>query len=211
MKMDRGYGCLAAAMVMSCALHFAVGAQSVPDGLDGLREGVRACCSALPSSGYTGRPDYMMEFGIPNAVKMPLQSLGLAISNCVEMAYETFPQIATNETERMMFLASAWRLGDSYYLDCLSRNVDLAMAGAISSAELQWFMSGHRNRRLRYILASKYDQPGVSNIVQRLIVYTGATNKYEKVLSGAAKTEYLELEEFMADGPESPLANEHMP
>ena len=55
------------------------------------------------------------------------------------------------------------------------------------------------------MLAAQYDKPGVSNIVLRLMAYTGETNKYEKVLSGEAKTEYLELEQFMADGPESPL------
>jgi hypothetical protein len=36
------------------------------------------------------------------------------------------------------------------------------------------------------------------------MTYTGETNKYEKVLSGEAKAEYLEFEQFMADGPEAP-------
>jgi hypothetical protein len=55
------------------------------------------------------------------------------------------------------------------------------------------------------MLDANYDKPGVSNIVHRLMAYTGETNKYEKVLSGEAKVEYLEFEQYMADGPESPL------
>ena len=42
------------------------------------------------------------------------------------------------------------------------------------------------------------------NIVNKLMTYTGETNKYMKVLSGAAKNEYLEFEKFMIEGPESP-------
>ena len=102
-------------------------------------------------------------------------------------------------------LASTWRLGDDFYLDCLSRNVDLAIAGVITADDLEWYMRGHRTRRLTYMLAAQYDRPGVSNIVLRLMSYTGETNKYEKVLNGEAKTEYLAFEQFMAEGPESPL------
>lgn len=47
------------------------------------------------------------------------------------------------------------------------------------------------------------DRPGVSNIVLRLTTCTGETNKYEKVLSGEAKAEYIEFEQFMADGLEA--------
>lgn len=186
-------------------LQFAIGTQNEQGEIDALRASLEACCATLPSSGFTGKPGYMMEFGLPNVIKPSLQTLGMSISNCIETAYGSFSQVATNETERFMFLASAWRLGDAYYLDCLSRNVDLALAGEISSSELQWFMRGHRNRHLGNILAMQYDRPGVSNIVQRLMAYTGETNKYEKVLSGEAKAEYLAFEEFMRNGPESPV------
>ena len=80
----------------------------------------------------------------------------------------------------------------------------MAISGDIAADDLRWFMKGHRTRRLSYILADRYDSPGVSNIVLRLMTYTGETNKYEKVLSGEAKAEYLEFEQFMADGPEAP-------
>ena len=203
--MNRTLGSMTVIMAMVGILQPAIGDQNEQEEIASLRASLQTCCAALPSDGYTGRLDYLMEFGLPNAVKPSLHMLGMAISNCAATAYGSFPQIATNDMERLMFLASAWRLGDDYYLDCLSRNIGLAQAGEISSAELRWFLMGHRNRHLWYILAAQYNRPGISNIVQRLIAYTGETNKYEKVLSGEAKTEYLLLEEFMQNGPESTI------
>ena len=162
------------------------------------------CVASLPNDGR-GDPSYMREFGIPGEVRIPENELGLTVSNNIDVAYVNFSILATNLVERRLLLASAWRLGDDFYLDCLSRNVDLAVAGVITADDLEWYMRGHRTRRLTYMLAAQYDRPGVSNLVLRLMSYTGETNKYEKVLSGEAKTEYLEFEQFMADGPESPL------
>lgn len=168
---------------------------------------VVAAIRVLPS-GIEAQPEYMLEFGLPDGLDSAEDALGISISNNFDVAYANFSTIATNLCERMMFLASAWRLGDDYYLKCLDANVDLAQSGALSAEELRWFMKGHRVRRLSYILADRYDQAGVSNIVQKLIVFTGETNKYEKVLTGDAKVEHLEFEQFMSEGPESPLKDE---
>lgn len=165
------------------------------------------CVSALPN-GDRGCPAYMMEFGMPDGMMASETELGLLVSNHIEVVYSNFSAIATTKMEKMLLLASAWRLGEDYYLSCLSRNVDLAISGDIAAEDLRWFMKGHRTRRLSYVLADRYDTPGVSNIVQRLIAYTGETNKYEKVLNGQAKIEHAEFEQFLADGPESPRQNE---
>ena len=162
------------------------------------------CVAALPDDGR-GDPSYMREFGMPGELKLPENELGISVSNNIDVVYTNFSILATNLVERRLLLASTWRLGDDFYLDCLSRNVDLAIAGVITSDDLEWYMRGHRTRRLGYMLEAHYDKPGVSNIVLRLMAYTGETNKYEKVLSGEAKVEYLEFEQYMADGPESPL------
>ena len=169
-----------------------------------VRMKVDNCIAALPDDGR-GDPSYMREFGMPGELKLPENELGISVSNNINVVYGNFSILATNVVERRLLLASAWRLGDDFYLDCLSRNVDLAIAGVITAEDLEWYMRGHRTRSLTYMLAAQYDRPGVSNIVLRLMSYTGETNKYEKVLSGEAKTEYLEFEQFMADGPESPL------
>ena len=161
------------------------------------------CIVGLPNDG-SGTPEQMMESGLPANLIASERLLGAFVSNNIEVVYSNFSAAATNLTERRILLVSAWWLGDDYYLDCLSRNVDLAVAGTISANDLRWYMRGHRTRRLTYLLASQYDRPGVSNIVLRLMTYTGETNKYEKVLSGEAKAEYLEFEQFMADGPEAP-------
>ena len=162
-----------------------------------------SCVSGLPS-GDRGSPASMMEFGMPDGIVAPESELGLLVSNHIEVVYSNFSAIAATKTKKMLLLASSWRLGDDCYLDCLSRNVDLAIAGTITADDLRWYMRGHRTRRLTYLLASQYDRPGVSNIVLRLMAYTGETNKYTKVLSGEAKVEYLEFEQFMSEGPEAP-------
>ena len=128
--------------------------------------------------------------------------LGAFVSNNIEVVYSNFSVAATNLAERRILLASAWWLGDDYYLDCLSRNVDLAISGVISRDDLKWYMTGDRTRDWSYMLADQYDRPGVSNIVLRLMSYTGETNKYEKALSSKAKAEYSEREEFIVNVPD---------
>ena len=169
-----------------------------------VRTKIDNCVAALPNN-CRGDPGYMREFGMPGELRQPEIELGMSVSNNIESVYMNFSVLATNLVERRLLLASTWRLGDDFYLDCLSRNVDLAIAGVITADDLEWYMRGHRTRRLTYMLAAQYDRPGVSNIVLRLMSYTGETNKYEKVLNGEAKTEYLAFEQFMAEGPESSL------
>ena len=189
---------LLAALVLSL---FAQNHQS--NGVSVVRAKLQECVATLPA-GNRGLPEYMMEFGMADRMLVPEAELGQLVSNHVDMVYSNFSAIASTSAEKMLFLASAWRLGDDYYLNSLSRNVDLAIDGKISADELRWYMKGHRTRRLTYILAAQYDRPGVSNIVLRLMSFTGETNKYEKVLSGEAKLEYIEFERFMAEGPEAP-------
>jgi len=190
-------------LVVACNILFFSLAETPSGSVAQARIALQQCVAALPA-GCSGTPEYMMEFGIAGAVKNMLPGLGVIVSNNISSIYQNFSEVATNAVERRLLLASSWRLGDDYYLDCLSRNVDLAINGTITADDLWWYMKGHRTRHLTYLLASQYDGPGVSNIVLRLIAYTGETNKYEKVLSGEAKAEYLELEQFMADGPEAP-------
>lgn len=195
--------CLVAMFVLGLA-HFVFCDEANGNVVSFVRAKIDNCLAVLPS-GDRGHPRYMREFGMPSELYGPEVELGIAVSNNIDEVYSNFSSLATNVVERRLLLASAWRIGDDYYLNCLSRNIDLAIAGTITADDLEWYMRGHRTRRLSYILDANYDKPGVSNIVRRLIAYTGETNKYEKVLSGEAKSEYLELEQFFADGPESPL------
>ena len=195
-----------AVLVMGLS-HLSLCVETVSNVVSSVREKIDNCVAALPK-GPRGCPGYMREFGMPDELFDFELELGRSVSNNIDVVYSNFLAVSTNIVERRLLLASAWRLGDDHYLDCLSRNVDLAIGGVITSEDLEWYMRGHRTRHLTYLLASQYDRPGVSNIVLRLIAYTGETNKYEIVLSGEAKAEYLEFEQFMADGPEAPRQNE---
>lgn len=172
-----------------------------------VRSKLQECVALLPS-GFRGMPDYMTEFGLPRSVKVKERELGLIVSNCLDAVYSSFEVVATNEIERRLILASPWSVSDDFYLNCLSRNIDLAASGKISLGDLSWYMEGHRSRRLTYLLDAQYDQPGVSNVVLRQMALTGDTNKYARVLSGEAKLEYIEFEQFMSEGPESQTQEE---
>lgn len=169
--------------------------------LSSLKMKITNCIVGLPNDG-SGTPEQMMESGLPANLIASERLLGAFVSNNIEVVYSNFSVAATNLAERRILLASAWWLGDDYYLDCLSRNVDLAISGVISRDDLKWYMTGDRSRDWSYILADQYDRPGVSNIVLRLMAYTGETNKYEKVLNGKAKAEYIEREEFIVNVPD---------
>ena len=165
-----------------------------------LRAMVHDCTTAMPDGIGASA---LGEFGLPSSVKPALDALARAVSNNVGIALADIGTVATNAVERMLLLSAGWRLGEEFYLQSLSTNIDLAASGVISPNELKWFMEGHRSRRLGYVLEMRYDQPGVSNIVQRLQAFTGDTNRCDKILSGEGKVECLEFESFMSDGPES--------
>ena len=166
-----------------------------------LKMKITNCIVGLPNDG-SSTPERMMESGLPANLIASERLLGAFVSNNIEVVYSNFSAAATNLTERRILLASAWWLGDDYYFDCLSRNVDLAISGVISRDDLKWYMTGDRTRDWSYMLADQYDRPGVSNIVLRLMSYTGETNKYENVLSGKTKAEYSEREEFIVNVPD---------
>ena len=187
----------AAALAVGVCPAVADGATNV---VANVRAMLQACASALPEG--DGRQSALREFGLPQHVKPTLDALALAVSNNAELVCANIGYIATNSVERMLLLSAGWRLGEEFYLQSLSTNIDLAASGVISPNELKWFMEGHRSRRLGYVLEMRYDQPGVSNIVQRLQAFTGDTNRCEKILSGEGKAECLEFESFMSDGPE---------
>ena len=122
-----------------------------------VRTKIDNCVAALPNN-CRGDPGYMREFGMPGELRQPEIELGMSVSNNIESVYMNFSVLATNLVERRLLLASTWRLGDDFYLDCLSRNVDLAIAGVITADDLEWYMRGHRTRRLTYMLAAQYDR-----------------------------------------------------
>ena len=77
--------------------------------------------------------------GVPGHVgimAVPETEHGLLVSNHIDVDYSNFSAIVATKAEKMLLLASAWRLGDDYYQNCESRNVDLAGSDVGKGAEV---------------------------------------------------------------------------
>ena len=155
---------------------------------------VSSVVSALPA-GRRGSPSYIREFGVPLKQQLEYQCLVGIVSNNQDSVCSNFNACATNELSRMLLLSAWWGGDDDLYISGLSRSLDLAMNGIVTRDELDWYRRGHFNVRRANMLALRYDEPGISNLVSRLYGFTGETNVYLRVLSGEARisiTNYLE-------------------
>ena len=155
---------------------------------------VSSVVSALPA-GRRGSPAYIREFGVPFKQCAGYQGLVSIVSNNQDLVCANFSACATNDLSRMVLLSAWWGGDDDLYVSGLSRSLDLAMNGIVTRDELDWYRRGHFNVRRANILALRYCDPGISNLVYRLYGFTGETNACLRVLSGEACisiTNYLE-------------------
>ena len=160
---------------------------------------INTCKSLLSTNPrYTER--YVKEFGMPDDKAGHFKDLGLWAYNHLDFVCQNFNQISTNSLDRTILLYAEALAGEEAYMIFLDHNVDLAIAGILSADEFDWYWHGRRSFRIVNLVALWYNRPGVSNIVQKLMDYTGRTNYYSRVLSGEEK---VEVEEWILFGPES--------
>ena len=158
-----------------------------------VRSSVSSVISALPAV-RRDAPEYIREFGIPLKRYPAYQELVGIVSNNQETICANFGACATNELSRMVLLAAWWGGDDTLYVNGLSNCLDMAMSGVVTRADLDWYRTAHFNVRRGNILALRYDEPGMSNLVSRLYGFTGETNTCNRILSGEARisiTNYL--------------------
>jgi len=168
-----------------------------PDVVSNVRSAVSAVVSALPD-GNVGTVDYLRNFGIRTRSLRGYQDLVAVVSNNQELVCSNFNACATNEMSRMILLSAWWGGNDNLYLDGLSRSLDLAIEGSLRREDIDWYRSGHRNERRGNILALRYDDPCVSNLVVRYCGFMGETNNCHRILSGEAKRDLLQYFEDMS-------------
>ncbi len=164
-----------------------------------VREKISMCRTLIIDRGERTER-YVKEFGMPNDEAGYFKDLGLWASNHLDFVCQNFNQISTNSLERTILLYAESSVSDECYITFLDQNTNLAIAGILSADELTWYQKGRRNYRVNNLIALWYDHSGVSNIIQKLMDYTGKTNYYSRVLSGEMKRE---VEEWILFGPES--------
>lgn len=162
-----------------------------------VRMSVSTVVSSLPN-GTADTVDRLRNFGVHAKHLRGYQNLVEAVSNNQDIVWSNFNLCATNELSRMMLLAAWWGGDDQLYLNGLSRSLDMAVSGTLTREEVDWYRSGHRNERRGNILALRYDEPGVSNLVMRYYGFMGETNACQRILSGEARRTLLRYFEDMA-------------
>lgn len=139
-----------------------------------VRSTVSSIVSALPD-GRRGTVEYIREFGV-SLKRYPayLELVGI-VSNNQETVCSNFNACATNELSRMVLLSAWWGGDDELFVGGLSRCLDMAMSGMVTRDDLDWYRMGHFNVRRSNLLALRYDEPEMSNLVSRLYAYIGDT------------------------------------
>ena len=181
-------------LVFSVIIMICVGLSFADDIISQVRSSVASVISALPE-GRRGSPEYIREFGVPLKNSSAYHELVGVVSNNQETVCAGFSSCATNELSRMVLLAAWWGGDDALFLSGLSHCLDMAINGVVTRRELDWYRMGHFDVRRGNMLALKYDEPGMSNLVSRLYGFTGETNTCRRILSGEARisiTNYLE-------------------
>jgi hypothetical protein len=160
-------------------------------------------CRRILSNNPRYTDEYILEFGFPASVDSSMRDLGYWASTNSDFVCQNFNLISTNDIDRMLVLYSESIIDEPSYMTFLNKNVDLTLAGTISTNELYYFQFWRKIPARGHLIALQYDQPGVSNIVYKLMTCTGQTNYYSSVLSGAMKKE---IEEWILDN--QPFSNQ---
>lgn len=138
-------------------------------------------------------PEYVLDRGFKDQATEAQLALATVVSNNLDHVFASFGLCATSQIERLVLMHAGWAYDDRYYLNFYGRLLDKSFEGHLPFEELRWYNSAHRNPIRLNCLAINYDQPGVSNIVLRYQCVSGRTNYCGRVLSGAAKAEFMTL------------------
>ncbi len=147
----------------------------------------------------TGR---VLEFGLPDRIRETpsFTNLVTVISNEVGGCFDDWKVLATNNLNRALFRTALAESGPEVYTCFVTNALDKSALQSMGygSLELVEYMGAACTRLENYYMLN-YDQPGVSNLWLRaraIFATKGLSESVEwtdRILSGEAKTDYLEL------------------
>ena len=186
-----------------CLLASAVICQPVRACPEDLVTRVRGALSDVAAALPQGRrrtADYLYEFGYKYKSNPHYQTLAVIVSNNLVAVNSNFNACATNELDKLLLLSTAWAFDGAYFLNSLSNDLNLVEQGILSKREFLWARRGSRNVHLLGLIPMEYDSQGVSNLVLRMQHLIGETNYCQRILSGAAKSDVIDVMNSMSDG-----------
>lgn len=154
-----------------------------------IRSSLTNLCSQIPDRDK--RNGVPIEGALQFREESAYAEINMLMSNHWSVAFPDLPSFATNSFERKVLMASSVAFDDRHYIDCLEMLTGLAESNAVSLSELRWVQNEVWKKPLvGSALVNGWQTTRVSNLVERLLRYTGNTNLYSKILDGSAKREF---------------------
>lgn len=119
-------------------------------------------------------------------------TLACSVSNDWRTVLQKLDSVATNDLERLLVIGVCKYFDEDFYISYLGVLSEMSTNNQISCSELSWAQSSTRYD-LMSCLYRRYDEPATIDLVNKLIIAQPArTNRWNKILSGEAYTNYLE-------------------
>lgn len=120
------------------------------------------------------------------------QALASLVSNDWQNIVGNVGNIATNQTERYLLLATGFQYGWDFHLPFFTKVADECLAGNISSNEVSWFEAYSTKPGLVEQLYYRNTEPAVTNLLHKLIQIDGNTNVWMSIMSTNAQEQVQE-------------------
>ena len=115
------------------------------------------------------------------------QALASLVSNDWQNIVGNVGNIATNQTERYLLLATGFQYGWDFHLPFFTKVADECLVGNISSNEVAWFEAYSTKPGLVEQLYYRNSEPAVTNLLHKLIQIDGNTNVWMSIMATNAQ------------------------
>ena len=132
----------------------------------------------------------ILDCGISFSTKVEYTALSRSVSNNWQHVLANLGNCTTSQLERLIVLSVRDKFGADFYLEFVNRLVDLKTNSVLSAEELDWAIHTEVPELETYF-ERKYRVPKVRALAVRLRSVGGHQDYWNRVLSGAAYTNYL--------------------
>ena len=116
------------------------------------------------------------------------------VTNHWDEVLAAMPEISTNQSERLVVMASGVVSGEDRYLACISSVADMVLSNKLTSAELLFYKTrcGIADHRTTSSLVRRYQDPAISNLIMKIYAAGGYPQGVSDIFSGDANEFYLD-------------------
>ena len=155
-------------------------------GFESLREAVDAVATNLNET--TLRMFTDGEIGGQSVCRHPsYQAMARLVSNDWQNVIGNIGNVATNQMERYLLLATGFQYGWDFHLPFFTKVADECLAGNISSNEVAWFAAYSTKPGLVDQLYYRNTESAVTNLLHKMIQIDGNTNLWTSVMATNAQ------------------------